>query len=428
MKRLLVRVFYLVTTMLSATVHVSHATVHHATLDGLDHFHPVIREFRDLIEGDAEIYMGFHQMFDEIPNTQQYLMDPSGLHPQIRNYEHMLSHLNSILTMAPEFPANGSSYATIPIKSMFQWPMCTAAGFRMFTNTKVNAQLKRILTVWSEYVASPASRYVLTKDAGGWFSPEAMKEIPEFAETFECDPTQEFFGYASFDDYFTRRFKPNVRPVASPLDGRVIASGCESVPYALRHNVQERNTFWIKDEPYSLQHLLYDDPLAPQFVGGTVFQSFLSTIHYHRWHSPVSGKIVKVVQVQGTYYAMSPALSFTAGNDPNRQNRVGYHSQAFLTNIATRCLIFIEADNKDIGLMAFAAIGMMEVSSTEATVKAGQRVKKGDEIGMFHYGGSSYVMVFRPETKIDFSDQVMQGLKDGKTVIQVGSHVGTVRS
>jgi len=68
------------------------------------------------------------------------------------------------------------------------------------------------------------------------------------------------------------------------------------------------------------------------------------------------------------------------------------------------------------------------VSSCEATVKEGQRIRKGDELGMFHFGGSSYAMVFRPETNIEFSDQVMKGLKDGKSLVEVRSHVGTVRS
>jgi phosphatidylserine decarboxylase len=254
-----------------------------------------------------------------------------------------------------------------------------------------------------------------------------MKGIPGFTKIFECDPTEEYFGYKSLDDYFTRRFRPGMRPVAEPHDDKVITSACEAVPYALRENVQERNTFWIKGEPYSLQHMLYDDPLAKEFVGGTVLQSFLSPLRYHRWHAPVSGSIVKIVHVPGTYYAISPALSFKATNDnPDIENN-GY-SQAFLTNVATRALVFIQADNEDIGLMVFASIGMMEVSSCEVTVKVGQRVKKGDEIGMFHFGGSSYVMVFRPETKIDFDEQVMKGLGDGKTAVKVRSRVGTVHS
>jgi phosphatidylserine decarboxylase len=253
-----------------------------------------------------------------------------------------------------------------------------------------------------------------------------MREIPDFVDIFECDPKKEYFGYASLNDYFTRKFRPGKRPVDSPEDTSVITSACESVPYALRYSVRERNTFWIKGEPYSLQHMLYGDTLAPQFAGGTVLQSFLSFLRYHRWHSPVDGKIIKVISVPGTYYAISPIFNFAVNKHPEVENN-GY-SQAFLANVATRMIIFIEADNPDIGLMAFVAIGMMEVSSCEATVKEGQRVKKGDELGMFHFGGSSYAMVFRPETKIDFSSDVQQGLNDGKTVVNVRSRVGVVRS
>jgi len=29
------------------------------------------------------------------------------------------------------------------------------------------------------------------------------------------------------------------------------------------------------------------------FVGGTVYQAFLSALNYHRWHAPVAGTIVR---------------------------------------------------------------------------------------------------------------------------------------
>jgi phosphatidylserine decarboxylase len=45
--------------------------------------------------------------------------------------------------------------------------------------------------------------------------------------------------------------------------------------------------------------------------------------------------------------------------------------------------MFFEADNKDLGLVCFLGIGMTEVSTCDITVKEGQHVKKGDEIGMF---------------------------------------------
>lgn len=70
--------------------------------------------------------------------------------------------------------------------------------------------------------------------------------------------------------------------------------------------------------------------------------------------------------------------------------------------MATRCLIFIEADNPLIGLICFIALGMMDVSSCEITVRSGQRVSKGDQIGMFHFGGSSHCLVFRPGVDLDW--------------------------
>jgi phosphatidylserine decarboxylase len=50
--------------------------------------------------------------------------------------------------------------------------------------------------------------------------------------------------------------------------------------------------------------------------------------------------------------------------------------------LATRALIFIEADNRDIGLVCVMPVGMVEVSTCDITVKEGQHVNKGDQLGM----------------------------------------------
>jgi phosphatidylserine decarboxylase len=51
--------------------------------------------------------------------------------------------------------------------------------------------------------------------------------------------------------------------------------------------------------------------------------------------------------------------------------------------------------------MAFIGIGMDEVSTCEITVKEGQHVKKGEQTGMFHFGGSSHCLLFRKSVKIE---------------------------
>ncbi|KAG0246761.1 hypothetical protein BG011_002339, partial [Mortierella polycephala] len=72
----------------------------------------------------------------------------------------------------------------------------------------------------------------------------------------------------------------------------------------------------------------------------------------------------------------------------------------YLTATATRALIFIEADSPAIGLMCFIGVGMAEVSTCEITVKEGQHVKKGSEIGMFHYGGSTFCLIFPKDVNL----------------------------
>ena len=91
--------------------------------------------------------------------------------------------------------------------------------------------------------------------------------------------------------------------------------------------------------------------------------------------------------LEGTYYAEAAA----EGLDPLGPN----NSQGYLAHVATRALVFIEADEATIGLLCFVAVGMAEVSSCVVSVKQRQHVNKGDEIGFFQFGGSTHCLVFR---------------------------------
>lgn len=87
-------------------------------------------------------------------------------------------------------------------------------------------------------------------------------------------------------------------------------------------------------------------------------------------------------------------------------------SQPFISSCATRAVIFIESPNKNLGLITMVAIGMGEVSSSEITVKADETVKKGQELGMFHFGGSTHCLVFRPGVKLNFLVPLENGSKN----------------
>lgn len=187
--------------------------------------------------------------------------------------------------------------------------------------------------------------------------------------------------------------------MASPDDDSVIANACESKVYNVARDAKLRDKFWIKGQPYSVSDMLAHDPLAAQFDGATIYQAFLSALSYHRWHAPVSGKVVRAFVQDGTYF--SEPLVETADAQVEIDTRGISTAQGYLTALATRAVIFIEADNPAIGLMAFIGVGMDEVSTCDITVKEGQHIKKGDQTGMFHFGGSSHCLLFRKGVKVD---------------------------
>jgi phosphatidylserine decarboxylase len=377
--------------------------------------HPVIADFQDLIESDAEIFMLFSQMFQQVPRRPPYDKDPTGK-PQVRDYPHMLQLLNTIMTHAPEFDQTG--LVGCPINTIFDWSMGTAAGMAAFLNERVNAQLKKVLDAWGRFLSSMDSTCVLNEHPHkGWFGADARKAMPDFEQEFICDPGQPHWGFRSWDDFFVREFRAGARPVAYPGDDTVIVNACESAPYRIARHVNYRDTFWIKSQPYSLVHMLARDSLAPLFAGGTVYQAYLSPLSYHRWHSPVSGTVTKAYVKGGTYYAEAASHGFDAAG-PN-------DSQAYITELATRAVIFIEADSPDIGLMCVLAVGMAEVSTCQITAYEGQHVSKGDQIGMFHFGGSTHCLIFRPGVKLEFDHHSQKpGLRSKN--IHVNARIATI--
>jgi len=224
-----------------------------------------------------------------------------------------------------------------------------------------------------------------------------------FDQVFKCNPEEDYYGYKSYEEFFNRQYA-NVqtdRPTGPIEDLRIIGTPCESVTYCYQENLKVMDELFIKDEAYSLRHLLADN-YVEYFKGGTALQSFLNTPDYHRWHAPCNGIIKKIVPVAGTYFAQSPDTIGLPTNPTGKNDPAPPYLQSltFFANTATRALIFIEAENPKLGCVCFIGIGMTEISSCEATVYEGQKVVRGDELGMFHFGGSSCLILFRKDANV----------------------------
>jgi phosphatidylserine decarboxylase len=348
---------------------------------------PVIAEFQQLVDSDPILRMYVSQMIAQVPSSKPYEKR------HLKSFDQLLRLMTELLRTAPEF--SETSMVATPMNAILDWTMGTPAGFAAFRDPQINAMLKKILTVWCEFLSSADSLYVLNDSPTGWKSAEAQRAVG--MHQYRHDPQDEHWGFASWNAFFTRHFKDGERPVASPEDDKVIVSACESTPYGISTDVERQDRFWIKSQPYSLQDMLANDDSVDQFVGGTVYQAFLSALNYHRWHSPVSGTIVKAFVQEGTYFSEADSEGRDATEPKN--------SQSYLAHVATRAIILIEADDPVIGLVAFVPVGMSEVSSCviDSKLTPGFKVKKGDELGHFQYGGSTHCLVFRPGVIAEFT-------------------------
>ena len=365
--------------------------------------HLVIQEFQQLIESDPIVRMYLTEMLREIPEKYR------DYHP--RDLEDYLEQLNAVLRVAPPYIAPGHGQATAlvgtPFSAILIWTMGTPSGFAAYRNPKVNAIFRKLLCVWAGFLDSADSRYVLNDSPSGWQSAEAMNQLR--MDDYRHDPDAPYWGFSSWNDFFTREVREGVRPIAAPDDHKTIVAGCDSTVYKIGRNVSARSEFWIKSQPYSLSDML-DGEHVDEFAGGDVWQAFLSPFNYHRWHSPVTGTIRKAYVKEGLYFSQATS----EGQDPTDQDR----SEGYLTHVQTRAIFFIEADDPAIGLVCVMPVGMVEISSCVIAeeMRPGARVEKGQEIGYFQFGGSTHCVLFRPGVIQEFRVTEEQSVKFGEVM------------
>ena len=416
-----------------------------AGTDPADYVAP-IQQLQAMVANNPVLAASTQAMFVEALAYSQ--TQPTGA-PAVTSWNEFLGLLNVIMTTSPEFIVDSGSdeaqgLVGFPINALLDWPMGTAAGSLTFSNPQFNAYFKAVLDYWGTFLCAPASRYVLAEgdptsdpQSIAWLSAPAQAQMvavaqqpfanPPSGQTFvdifdvpnPNDPT--YLGFESWDNFFTRQFKAGQRPVGEAE----IVNACESAPLQYQTGVALSANIWLKGQPYSLNDMLDNDPLAQQFAGGTVYQAFLSALSYHRWHSPVDGVIEKAYVVDGSYYLESPAEGiYSPDPDPSAPNA----SQPFISSVATRAVIFIRANDPAIGLIAMVPVGMAEVSSCEITVVPGQSVSRGDQIGMFHFGGSTHCLVFQPGVELEFQVPVTNAPNLDATNVAVKSNLAVVKS
>ncbi len=335
-------------------------------------YHKSIQQLADLIELNGVVREYVTQMIEQVPKK----------HRTFDTIDSLLKAMNLIIQRAPRYTDGGH----FPMSTLFARMMYTPAGEAAFRNSDFNNAIRNVLKEWCHFLDSRASLDVINKK-DGWLSPKSWKEngLADFVIPVPSDPHG---GFKSFNAFFHREIKGERRPVAAPDDPKVIVSANDGTIYKIARGVKRQDKFWIKGQSHSLVNMLNGSRYVDRFVGGDVVQSFLSGNDYHRYHSPIDGTVREATVVDGLMFSELHSLGLDLS--------AGTLSQGYEAAVNTRGLLFIESDDPTIGMVCVIPIGITEISSISLTVKPDQKVKKGQEVGRFSYGGSTLCLVFQP--------------------------------
>ncbi|MBR0461655.1 MAG: phosphatidylserine decarboxylase [Erysipelotrichaceae bacterium] len=129
--------------------------------------------------------------------------------------------------------------------------------------------------------------------------------------------------------------------------------------------------------------------------GGMLTHTFLNVNDYHRYHFPIDGTILELKKIDA-FNAVGGRTLF----DKESGHYICDCGDTSWQARETRDLVVLDTDY---GKVAVLPVGMSQVCSCnfEDHLKVGDKVRKGDPLGYFLFGGSDIVMMF--EKGVEFT-------------------------
>ena len=220
--------------------------------------------------------------------------------------------------------------------------------------------------------------------------PQVTPLIRWFVERYGVDMSEaeesEIGYYQTFNEFFTRPLKPNLRPLAPgdntlacPCDGTVSQAG----------PVRAGAILQAKGKGYSVLELLGGDKtMAAPFANGRFATIYLAPYNYHRIHMPLAANMLRMLHVPGRLFSVAP---WTVAEIP----------RIFARNERLACYF-----ETAVGPMVMVLVGAINVAAIE-TVWGGlvipprgkkiseydyshtrKEIAKGAEMGRFNMGST----------------------------------------
>ena len=227
--------------------------------------------------------------------------------------------------------------------------------------------------------------------------------IPSFVKKNHIDlgiyEKQEFDSYNAF---FTRKIKAEQRPIneqknilISPSDGKVTA-----------YPITQKGRFWIKHTQYTAAQLLKDERLAERYMGGWIYVIRLTVDDYHRYCYVADGRKSRQRKIRGVLHTVNPVA-----ND---------YYPIYKMNSREYCLL----KTKEFGTILLMEVGALMVGKINNHEEDSAQVKRGEEKGMFEFGGSTIVVMTEPGMTEPDKDIIQNTKAQAETLIKMGEPIG----
>lgn len=235
-------------------------------------------------------------------------------------------------------------------------------------------------------------------------------KIEEFVSHLGIDVAEaekDLASYASFNEFFARKLKPEARPittdkdaVASPGDGRLM----------LFPAIDDGTVSHLKWAPIPLVTLFQENhSLVERFRGGSCGVLRLCPSDYHRFHFPVAGRVGITRVVPGLLHSVSPYA-------------LEQKIPVYCLNKRTIC----EMESDSFGRVVLMEIGALFVGSIVQTYRAGANMAAGDEKGYFKFGGSTSIFFFE-KGAVRWDEDLVRYCGEGReTYVRMGERLGVL--
>lgn len=208
-------------------------------------------------------------------------------------------------------------------------------------------------------------------------------------------------GIKSYNDFFTRRVKSGKRPIE--LAANAFISPCDAKLSI--YKIHSSSTFKIKNSFYRIADLVNNSSLAKKYKDGWCMIFRLEVDDYHRYCYIDRGFKHKNIHINGELHTVNP-IALKNCNIYKRNSRE-----------------YTVLHTKNFGDVTQVEVGAMMVGKI-LNHHGCYHFEKGEEKGMFLFGGSTTVLLVEKNKIIpcaEFLENTAQGFE---TVVKMGEKIG----